>query len=81
MGICRNTNGILSYTITNKNKKVFSITKEKSSKKNNIILSHEPYMTHNAVFVDDNILIGPAPAFTSFIKTVAFLKANADNLI
>ena len=80
MGICRDTAGRLAFTMVSNDKKVFSVTREKDPRKNTYIIRHYPYMNTNAGMID-NILLGPAPAFNSFIKAVAFLKANIDNLI
>lgn len=83
MGICRNTAGRLAYTITSNDKKVFSVTKEKDPARVHEIIKHEPYITSTAYIMDSagGFSWNPAPGFTSFIKTVAFLKANIANLL
>lgn len=78
MGICRNSFGRLSYTATSKNKRVFSVTRSKDGKCN--IIAHLPYMSSNACFDYGLPLPEQLPSFDSFIKAVAFMKANLESL-
>ena len=79
MGICRDTFGRLSYTITipisPKYSKVFSVRKG-----DNKIHRHEPYLTTDA-YIAYGGSFWDLPKFDSFIQAVRFLKTNANELI
>jgi len=75
MGVCRNTFGRLSYTLTNK-KGVFSV-----SKGDNRIIKHYPYYNTDAR-IDTGLVIGDEiPRFDSFIRAARFMVENKEVLI
>lgn len=78
MGKCRDIFGRLSYTATNSNKSVFSVTKYKSGPVK--IIKHEPYYNTDAVIFDESKMAfwETAPEFDSFVKAVQYLKENLD---
>ena len=78
MGICRDTFGSLSYTATNTNKHVFSITKHYGVPYT--IRSHQPWYTTDAVLSDPVFLWNDLPKFDSFVQAVRYLKENLEQL-
>ena len=81
MGICRDTFGRLSYTmsipISPKYSRVFSVTRG-----DNRIRKHEPYYITDTYLTYDGVEgWWDLSEFDSFIQAVRFLKANADKLI
>lgn len=75
MGICRDCFGKLSYTATNSDRAVFSVTKGR-----NEIIRHYPYMSANAVLSDPVFLWMDLPKFDSFVQAVKYLKENLEQL-
>lgn len=75
MGICRDCFGKLSYTATNSDKAVFSVTKGK-----NEIIRHYPYMRTDAKLSDPVFLWMDLPKFDSFVQAVKYLKENLEQL-
>lgn len=75
MGICRNSFGRLSYTATNSDKAVFSVTNG-----DNRIIRHQPYINTDARLSDPVLLWMELPKFDSFIKAVSYLKENLEQL-
>ena len=82
MAICRNSFGKLSYTLTNKNKAVFSVTKDWDGRYR--IKGHRPYVSGDAYIFIMPAGAGPLwidpPVFVSFVQAVKFLKENQDVL-
>lgn len=78
MGICRNCIGKLSYTAVSSKKYVFSVTRTNEGKCK--IYRHEPYISYSACFDYGLIIPEELPYFDSFIKAVAFMKANLESL-
>jgi len=78
MGICRDSFGNLSYTMISSDKKVFSVTKG-----DNRIIEHMPYMNTTAsIWIEEEMaFFEECPQFDSFIKAVAYLKANIEYLL
>lgn len=77
MGICRDFNGRLSYTLTNRRKQVFSVTRG-----DNRIIIHRPYIRSNAVVVyHDGAFWEDIEKFDSFIKAARFMKENIDHMM
>ena len=75
MGICRNCFGKLSYTATNSDKAVFSVTKGE-----NRIIRNYPYLRTDARLSDPVFLWNDLPKFDSFIQAVRYLKENLEQL-
>lgn len=76
MGICRDTFGRLSYTLTRPDKKVFSVTKGE-----NCIIEHRPYLRTNASLYIEGGFWQELDKFPSFLSAVRFLKRNANDLL
>jgi hypothetical protein len=81
MAICRDCFNKLSYTLTNNNKDVFSVTKH-AGPEPYTITKHLPYMRTDAriTYYDGAPISWEIPPFKSFIHAVQFLKENANNL-
>lgn len=75
MGICRDCFGKLSYTATNTDKAVFSVTRGE-----NEIIRHYPYMRTDARLSDPVFLWMDLPKFDSFVQAVKYLKENLEQL-
>ncbi len=79
MGICRDTFGKLSYTMTVPNglySKVYSVHRGE-----NRIIVHEPYYRTNANIIVDGTFWYEIEPFDSFIKAVRFMKKHRDELL
>lgn len=78
MGICRDSFGNLSYTMTSSDKKVFSVRHGE-----NRIMYQRPYTRGNAsIMIDSEMAFWEeCPQFDSFVKAVAYLKANIEYLL
>ena len=78
MGICRDSFGNLSYTMTSSDKKVFSVRHG-----DNRIMYQRPYTSGNASIMIDSEMafFEECPQFDSFVKAVTYLKANIEYLL